>query len=155
VSPGSSSELVHFRYLSIFSTSRLVRSGRFARRPSRTRSAQLALSAQPTARQWCPARLPPPIRKSVNFRNRLLLLLPPTIATRPRSLLASRRRAQGASFSRCETPSFLPSLHRSSYPPSTRALTSFNGLNRHSPPLPLLRPFNHPSPSLEPLSQPL
>jgi hypothetical protein len=45
--------------------------------------------------------------KSVNFRNRLLLLLPPTIATCPRSLPASRRRAQGASFSRCETPSFL------------------------------------------------
>jgi hypothetical protein len=154
VSPGSSSELAHFRYLSVFSTSKLVRSGRFARRPPRTRSAQLALSAQSTARRWRPARLPPPIRKSVNFRNRLLLLLPPTIATRPRSLPASRRRARGASFSRCETPSF---LHYTAVviPPSTQALTSFNGLNRHSPPPPLLRPFNHPSPSPEPLSQPL
>jgi hypothetical protein len=50
---------------------------------------------------------------------------------------------------------FPPPLHCSSYPPSTRALTSFNGLNHHSPPPPLLRPFNHPSPAPESLSHPL
>jgi hypothetical protein len=136
--------LVHFRFLSVFSTSKLVRSGRFARSPPCTSS------AQPTARRWRLARLPPPIRKSVNFRNRLLLLLPPTIATRPRLLPASCRRARGASFSRCETPSF---LHYTAVVIPFNP--SFNGLNRHSPLPPLLRPFNHPSPSLEPLSQPL
>jgi hypothetical protein len=33
----------------------------------------------------------------------------------------------------------LPPLHHSCYPPSTRALTSFNGLNHHSPPPQSLR----------------
>jgi hypothetical protein len=119
-----------------------------------SRPAQLAVSAQPTMRRWRPASLPPPIRKSVNFRNRLLLLLPRTIAIQPRPLPASRHRARGASSSQLEDP-FLPPLHRSSYPPSTRALTSFNGHNRHSTSPPLLRPFNRPSPPPEPLSQPL
>jgi hypothetical protein len=40
------SELVRFRYLSVFSTSKLVRSGRFAHRLPRARSAHLAHSAQ-------------------------------------------------------------------------------------------------------------
>jgi hypothetical protein len=92
--------------------------------------------------------LPPPIRKSVHFRNRLLLLLPPTIATRPRQLPTSRHRAGGASSSQLEDP-IPPPLHHSSYPPSTQALTSFNGLNHHSPSPPLLWPFNHPSPPPE------
>jgi hypothetical protein len=77
-----------------------------------------------------------------------------TIATWPRPLPASCRHARGASSSRLEDP-IPPPLHRSSYTPSTRALTSFNGLNRHSPSPPLLRPFNRPSPPPEPLSQPL
>jgi hypothetical protein len=48
---------------------------------------------------------------------------------------------------------FLPPLHRSSYPPSTRALMSFNGLNRHSPPLQSTPVIPPPLPLLEPLSQ--
>jgi hypothetical protein len=94
---------------------------------SASRPAQLALSAQPTARLWRPARLLPPIRKSVNFRNCLLHLLPPTIATHPRSLPTSCRRARGASFSR---DPFVPPLHRSSYPPSTRALMALIIIHR-------------------------
>jgi hypothetical protein len=38
---------------------------------SASRPAQLAVSAQLTARRWRPARLPPPIRQSVFLENRL------------------------------------------------------------------------------------
>jgi hypothetical protein len=77
-----------------------------------------------------PARLPPPIRKSVNFKNLLLLLLPPTIATRLRPLSASRCLARGALSSQLEDP-FLPPLHRSSYPPSTQALMALIAIHCH------------------------
>jgi hypothetical protein len=78
------------------------------------------------------------------------LSLPPPIFPMP----PPRSSARAASSSRLEDL-IPPSLIRSYYPPSTRALTSFNGLNLHSPLPPLLWPFNHPSPPPEPLSHPL
>jgi hypothetical protein len=148
VSPGSSSELVHFLH---FKTCPI--------QPLRPQAAARALG---------PARPLGPV-------DRTLVAPCPIAASHLKKRKLQKPPSPSSSSHHCNTSTvaaglaspcpgrlilpmrdpFLPPLHCSSYPPSTRALTSFNGLNHHSPPPPLLRPFNHPSPSPEPLSRPL
>jgi hypothetical protein len=84
--------------------------------------------------------------------------------SRPHPLPPSEARQPPSPASRCRVAAprppwlpllpvrdpFLPPLHCSSYPPSTRDLMSFNGLNRHSPPPQSLRSSHRLTPTLSP-----